>query len=352
MPAEDMIDAMNPTSPASRRISVRSFPLLTALLSISFAASAETTALVAGGGNGADNVPATQAKLDKPFAVTFDKAGNLYIGEYGGCQVLKVDSAGLLTTLAGTGEKGFAGDGGPATKAQFNLIHDIVAGPDDALYVADSTNRRVRRIDLQSGIVTTFAGTGIGKVATGDGGPADKAALEGVASLFFDPAGKTLFLAGFSKTVRAIDMQTKTIVTVRGVRGGRSIAIDSKGNLYIAAGQTLGVRSPDGSYRLLLDKTHTGGASLPLGDNPKHLAIDAHDNVWICDEQHSLIREYLADNGKLLTIAGSGTPGSEGLGGPPAQLQLNRPHGIYFHAPTGVIYIADSWNDRVIRIGP
>jgi hypothetical protein len=76
------------------------------------------------------------------------------------------------------------------------------------------------------------------------------------------------------------------------------------------------------------------------------------DNIWICDEQHSLIREYLPATGKLLTIAGTGKPGAKGLGGPPADLELNRPHGIYFHAPTGVMYIADSMNDRVIKIVP
>jgi len=340
---------MNPILRRSRRGYVRIFlPLLG--ISMALAASAEKTALVAGGGSGGDGSPAIAAKLDKPFAVTADSAGNLYICEYEGCRVLKIDSAGVLTVLAGSAGKGFAGEGGPAAKAQFNEIHDIVTGPDGALYLADSMNRRVRRIDLATGIVTTFAGTGVGKTATGDGGAADKAALDGVASLFFDHFGKTLFLAGFSKTVRAIDMKTKIITTIKGVTGGRSIAVDSKDNLYIAAGQTLGVRTPDGRFRILLDKSHTGGETLPLGESPKHLAIDAHDHVWICDEQHSLIREYLPESGKLVTIAGNGKPGEQGLGGAPASLELNRPHGIYFQAATGVIYIADSWNDRVVKI--
>jgi DNA-binding beta-propeller fold protein YncE len=276
----------------------------------------------------------------------------LYIGEYGGCRVLKVDTAGLLTTLAGTGEKSFGGDDGPAIKAQFNQIHDIVAGLDGGLYVADSSNRRVRRIDVKTGIVNTFAGTGTGKAATGDGGSADKAALDGVASLFFDPSGKTLYIAGFSKSVRCIDMTSRTITTVPHLSGGRSIAIDSKGNLYVASGQTLDVRAPDGKVRTLLDKTHTGGADLPLGGNPKHLGIDSHDNVWICDEEHSLIREYVVASGKLITIAGTGKPGNGGLGGAAADLALDRPHGIYIHQSTGVVYIADSWNDRILKIEP
>jgi DNA-binding beta-propeller fold protein YncE len=345
-----MIVKMNPRWHVARSVIAR-FAALFSLVAL-LAAGVAKTALVAGGGSGGDGVPANAAKLEKPFAITFDSAGNMYVGEYEGCRVLKVDSTGILTTLAGTGEKGFAGDGGPAIAARFNRIHDIVTGPDGALYVADSSNRRIRKIDLATGVVTTFAGTGAGKIATGEQGPADKAALDGVASLFFDPYGTTLFLSGFSKTVRAIDMKTKIITTLKGVPGGRSIAIDSKDNLYVATGQTLGVRTPDGRFRILLDKTHTGGATLPLGDNPKHLGVDAHDNIWICDEQHSLIREYLPASGKLLTIAGTGQPGDKGLGGPPADLALNRPHGIYFHAPSGVIYIADSFNDRVIKIEP
>lgn len=322
------------------------------LVGLNATVRADKTVLVAGGGSGGDGGIATQGKLDKPFAVALDKTGNLYVGEFEGCRVLKVDPAGVFTTLAGTGEKGFAGDGGPGVKAEFNRIHDVVAGPDGDLYVADSSNRRVRKIDLKTGIVSTFAGTGMGKASTGDGGPADKAALDGVASLFFDPSGNTLLLAGFSKAIRAIDMKSKIITTLKGVPGGRSIAIDSKDDLYIANGQSLSVRTPDGRLRILLDKTRTGGATLPLGDNPKHLAVDAGDNVWICDEEHSLIREYLPATGKLVTIAGSGKPGAAGLGGRPAELQLNRPHGIFFNPPTGEIYIADSWNDRVIRIEP
>jgi len=346
-----MIIGMKLISPALRRSAVSSLAIiLSALLSV--AAGQQKTAIVAGGGSGGDGVPATQAKLERPFAVTFDSAGNLYIGEYEGCRVLKVDSAGVLTTIAGTGEKGFAGDGGPGIRAQFNRIHDVVTGPDGALYIADSSNRRVRRIDLTTGIVTTFAGTGVGKTPTGDGAPADKAALDGVASLFFDPYGTTLFLSGFSKSVRAIDMKTKIITTLKGIPGGRSIAVDSKDNLYVATGQTLGIRTSDGNFRILLDKTRTGGSDLPLGESPKHLAIDAHDNVWICDEQHSMVREYLPATDKLLTIAGNGKPGEQGLGGPPESLELNHPHGIYFQAPTGVIYIADSMNDRVIKIQP
>lgn len=330
----------------------RAFAFLLLIATAFTTARAEKVSLVAGGASNGDGKTAIGAKLDRPFAVAFDKAGNMYIGEYQGQHVKKLDPAGVLTTIAGTGEKGFAGNGGPATACKFNCIHDLVLGPDGDLYIADSFNQRVRKLDLKTGIITTFAGTGVAKTATGDGGPADKAALDGVASLWFDASGKTLYIAGFSKIIRTIDMKTRVINTLADVPGGRSIALDSKDNLYIASGQTLRVRSPDGKVRVLLDKTHTGGAALPLGADAKHLGIDANDNVWICDEQHCLIREYLPSTGKLVTIAGNGKPGTAGIGGPPAALQVNRPHGIYFQPSTGLIFIADSMNDRVLKIEP
>lgn len=312
---------------------------------------ADKVTLVAGG-TGADGGPANQAKVSKPFGVIFDKTGNMYIGQFGtkteGQLVRKVDTKGIITTIAGTGKVGAGGDGGPATSGEFNFIHDIVIGPDGNLYVADSFNRKVRKIDVKTGILTTFAGTGEGKAATGDGGPADKAALDGVASLWFGKDGATLYVSGFSKSVRTIDMKTGTVNTIKDCPGGRSIAMDSKGNLYIAGGTTLRVRTPDGAVKVLLDDTHLGGSDISLAGNPKHLGIDAQDNVLICDELHHLLRKYIPAEGKLVTIMGDGKPGTAGLDGPPAKAQLKNPHGVLFH--NGAIYVADSMNDRVLKI--
>jgi hypothetical protein len=333
---------------------VRAFTAVVAiLLSLAFTdpARADKVTLVAGG-TGGDGGPAIQAKVSKPFGVIFDKAGNMYIGQFGtktdGQLVRKVDTKGIITTIAGTGKVGAGGDGGPAANGEFNFIHDIVIGPDGNLYVADSFNRKVRKIDVRTAILTTFAGTAEGKGATGDGGPADKASLDGVASLWFSNDGATLYLSGFSKSVRTIDMKTGIISTLKNCSGGRSIALDSKGNLYIAGGTTLRVRTPDGKVNVLLDDTHLGGSDIPLGGNPKHLGIDAQDNVLICDELHHLLRKYIPAEGKLVTIMGDGKPGSGGIGGPPEKAQLKNPHGVLFH--NGAIYVADSMNDRVLKI--
>src|SRR5437868_3368327 len=122
---------------------------------------ADKLVLVAGGNQDADGVPATEAKLNGPFAVAFDKAGNTYIAEMTGQRVRKIDAkTGVLTTVAGTGEKGDGGDGGPATKAQFNNPHHLAVADSGDIYVADTLNCRVRKIDAKTGVITTVAGTG------------------------------------------------------------------------------------------------------------------------------------------------------------------------------------------------
>lgn len=312
-------------------------------------ARAERLIVVAGGGTGADRGAAVGAKMDKPFCMAFNPAGELLIGEYGGQVVRKVDAKGAITTIAGTGKKGSAGDGGPALQAEFNGIHDLVIAGNGDVYLSDSFNRRVRKIDPKSGIITTIAGNG-DKKSSGDGGPADKAGLDGVASLFFSPAGDKLLLTGFSSAVRIIDLKSGIINTVPGFPGGRSLAVDSKGNVYVAGGVTLRVLRADGKQETLLDAKNTGGSGLALGKNPKHLAIDLQDNVIIADEEHHLIRKYIVAEKKLVTLAGNGKPGAAGINGPPADAQVNRPHGVYVD-PAGTLYIADSWNDRVLRIG-
>src|ERR1051326_7079540 len=140
-----------------------------------------------------DGGPATAALLNGPFDVTFDAAGNLYFSDTFNCRIRRVDArTGVISTVAGSGEKGYSGDGGPATAAALNEPYGIVLDRAGNLYIADRLNRRVRRIDAASGVISTLAGTGE-PAYSGDGGPAARAGLAEPNGLAFDAGQRRLY---------------------------------------------------------------------------------------------------------------------------------------------------------------
>jgi DNA-binding beta-propeller fold protein YncE len=342
---------------------MRAPAVLLVLLAAAPAAPAPTfrTALVAGDG------------LNEPFGVAFDKAGNVYIVEMGGNRISVRGGDGRLSVLAGTGEKGFAGDGGPAAKALFNGPHHLLLGPDGRLYVADTWNNCVRRIDLKTGIVTRVAGTGE-KGFGGDGGPALQARFGGIYSIAFRPG--ILYVCDLdNRRVRAVELKTGIVTTVAGngekgaPRDGaeartqplvdpRAIALDSAGNLYICerGGHALRVVDTAGKIRTVAGTGDAGfagdgGPALEARMNgPKHISVDGEGAVLIADTENHVIRRYTPRDGTIRRVAGTGEKGAAGLGGPPEACQLNRPHGAVQHPATGDIYVSDSENHRVIRI--
>jgi DNA-binding beta-propeller fold protein YncE len=330
--------------------------------------------LVAGGGTREADVPATEAKLNQPFAIGFDRGNTFYLVELAGNRVLKVDAKGILTILAGTGKKGSTGDGGPARLATFNGMHSLAVGPDGILYVADTWSNRVRKLDPKTGSIDALAGTGK-KGARGDGGPAAKALFGGIYCVALHPAGDRLYLADLdNRRIRVVDLKTHTVDLVAGngrkgvPRDGedarnaplidpRAVAVDRKGNVYILerGGHALRVVDAKGTIRTVAGtgkagNTGDGGDARKATLNaPKHLCIDTDDSVLIADTANHVIRRYTPADGKIVRVAGTGKKGLSGNGGAPLEVSLDEPHGVYVH-PSGALYIVDSMNHRVFRL--
>jgi len=344
------------------------------ILACPSAARADKLVVVAGGGSAEQGKPATECKLVEPFGVDFDKAGNTYIVELSGGRVLKVDGKGVLSVFAGTGQKGDGGDGGPAAKAQFNGLHSLVSAANGDIYLADTWNHKVRKIDAKAGTISTIAGTGK-KGFSGDGGPALKAEFGGIYCVALDAKGEKLYLADLdNKRIRVVQLDTGVVTSVAGngkagvpldgavareapLVDPRAVAVDAKGNVYILerGGHALRVVDAAGKIRTVAG-TGTSGATGDGGDakqatlnGPKHLCIDRDGSVIIADAENNLIRRYLPADGKIVRVAGTGTKGSAGINGPPDKAELARPHGVFVH-PSGTLYIVDSYNHRVLKI--
>lgn len=329
--------------------------------------------LVAGGGTGGDGSPAVQARLSSPFGIDADRAGNLYLVELTGGRVLRIDPRGLLHVLAGAGEMGDAGDGTPAARATFNGLHGLAVGPAGEIYLADTWNHRVRKLDPGTGTIAPFAGTGA--KGDDDAGPAAKARLGGIYSVALDPHGRRLILTDLdNRKVRAVDLRTGELSTLagNGQRGvpadgadarssplvdPRAAVADSRGNVYILerGGHALRVVDAAGKVRTVAGAgqpglSGDGGPAVQARLNgPKHLCLDRDGSVLIADTENHVIRRYRPADGTMARVAGTGKKGAAGVGGPPVQGELNQPHGVWVH-PSGELYIADSSNHRVLKI--
>jgi sugar lactone lactonase YvrE len=332
--------------------------------------------LVAGGATDGDRIPAERARLNGPFGVGFDAAGTLYFVEMPGQRVRSINPDRLLTTLAGTGAKGAGGDGGPAELAQLNGPHSLAVAKNGDVFVADTWNNRVRKIDSRSGKISNVAGTGrLG--FSGDGGLATQADFGGIYCLALDEGEQALFLADLDNLrVRRVELKTGIVSTMAGngnkgvPRDGdlarsaplvdpRAVALDDKGNVYILerSGHALRVVDRAGKIRTVAGTGEPGGsgdggdARLARLSGPKHLCVDTRGDVLIADTENHKIRLYNPNDGTIRAVAGTGRKGAKGLGGPPEAADLNQPHGVTV-GPGGILYIADSSNNRILKIVP
>jgi DNA-binding beta-propeller fold protein YncE len=329
-------------------------------------------------GYSGDDGPAADARLNNPFDVAFDLSGNLFLSDTFNHCVRRVDAkTGRITTVAGTGSKGFSGDGGPATKAQMNEPYGIVLDKAANLYITDRLNRRIRRVDGRSGAITTVAGNG-SHVFSGDGGSATQAGLVEPNGIALDGGGNLLFIADVADhRVRVVDLGSGTIGTFAGtgkgahsgdggpardaaIFGARAVEVGRDGTVFILErqGNTLRAIAPETG----VIKTITGsGAKGNSGDGepalkatfngPKEIAVDASGNLLIVDTENHSIRRVDAKTGSITTIAGNGTRGARGDGKPATSGQLARPHGVAVGLD-GAIFIGDTENHRIRKVGP
>jgi sugar lactone lactonase YvrE len=341
------------------------------LLAPFVSATATGITCVAGCGEGSENT-ALGAKFVEPFAVAFDKQGNWYVCEHKGERIVRIDNAGKASVLAGTGQTGYSGDGGTAAQATMFDPHGIVITASQQMYVADTRNHTVRKIDLKTGFISTVAGTGKAGYS-GDGGPATKAELNGTFAIDVDRRGNNLYIADLgNRRVRKIDLKSGIITTIAGdgekgvpqdgadasaspLADPRAVAADSKGNVYILerGGNALRVVDKKGKIQTLITPANASTSDsrtvAPDLNGPKHLCVDRNDNVIIADAENHLVRRYDPKTGKTVTIAGTGQFGKEIVTGDPLKTQVNRPHGVFVH-PSGALYISDSYNHRILKL--
>jgi DNA-binding beta-propeller fold protein YncE len=334
-------------------------------------------------GYSGDGGPALKAKLSEPFHCDVDHDGNLYIAEAANHCVRKVErKSGIISTVAGTGKKGYSGDGGKATEATFHEPYAVVVTRDRDLFIVDRLNAVVRRVDGRTGIVSTVAGNGK-QGYSGDGGKATEAMLREPNDCCLDGKGGLLIADVGDWRIRRLDLTTGIISTFAGtgkakiplktridrsqcgdggpaaralVVGARAVCVDGKGNTYLCEREGSAIRKVDARGNIsTVAGTGEWGYAGDRGDakqavfaGPKGLRCDRDGNLYVVDCENHAIRKIDAQTQVVNTIAG-GRKGAQGDGGPALQAGLDRPHGCIVDAQ-GSLFIADTNNHRVRRV--
>lgn len=268
-------------------------------------------------GYAGDGGAAIEAELNEPYEVRFDSHGNMLFVEMQNHLVRKVDAAtGIITTIAGTGTPGFSGDGGLATKAQLNQPHSIVLDNEDRLYICDIRNHRIRVVDPETGILTTLAGTGQ-QQPTPDHAPLQGTPLNGPRALDFDGKGSMFLALREGNALYRIDLKQQSLQHLAGT--GKS------------------GYSGDG-----------GPATIAQLAGPKGVALSKSADLYFADTESHTVRVIRTKSATVETVVGDGVQG-DGPDGDPKHCRLNRPHGVFVSADDW-LYIGDSSNHRVRRL--
>ncbi len=346
-------------------------------------ASGNISTFAGGGSSLGDGGAATAAQLNRPWGIALDAAGNLYIAETLGYRVRKVDTSGNISTVTGTGSagfsgdaRGFGGDGGAATSARMNTPIGIALDAAGNVYITDTHNQRIRKVNAAAGNVETIAGTGSAGFS-GDGAAATSAQVNFPIGIAADAAGNVYIADSNNNRIRQIDASTGNISTVAGTGSSgfsgdgaaaasaelnfpRGVAVDAAGNIYIGDTINHRIRKVDAASGNIETIAGTGsagssgdgGAAISAQVNsPAEVAADAAGNVYIADRGNQRIRKIDASTGNIETIAGTGSAGFSGDGAAAASAQVRTPNGVAADA-AGNVYVADTWNHRVRKLTP
>ena len=328
---------------------------------------ASDTEIVIGGllvGEGGNWDP-KDSPLKSPFGVDFNSHGDMWIVELEGGRVHTFDATGELHLAGGDGSKGYKGDGGTLAAATFNGMHNCAVSPNGDLYIADSWNHCVRKVDSATGVISTIAGTGQ-KGFSGDGGLATAATFDFVMCITLNPTNDVLHIADLNNhRIRAVDLKSGLVTTVAGngkkgvpkdgdvaiqspLVDPRAVAQDSKGNLWILerGGHALRAVLPDGTIHTIAGTGTKGFADGPgrtsQFGSPKHLCVDDADNVFIADDENAAIRRMDSQTREVTTILGQGKGD--------ARIRLSHPHGVTWE--NGWLYVVDMGHNRILRMKP
>jgi uncharacterized protein (TIGR03437 family) len=312
--------------------------------------------VVAGNGLGrfgGDGGLATGASLAYPSGLALDSAGNLYIADSSLSNIRRVDKNGIITTIAGqTGAAGFAGDGGPATKALLGNPSGLAIDKSGNLYIADGGNSRVRMIDT-TGTISTIAGNGTFGL-TGDGGAAAKATLNYPLDLAVDAAGNLYIADTYNGAVRKISLSGIISTVAAQLSQPRGVAVDASGNVYVADSfheRILRIDS-NGNMTRVAGTGQAGfsgdgsAATAAMFSTPNGVAVDSSGAVYVADGDNNRIRRF-TPGGNVKTFAGTNT--STGDGGTSTRARLLSPFGVAVDA-SGNLYIADSGENRIRKV--
>jgi sugar lactone lactonase YvrE len=313
----------------------------------------------------------SERQVNNPYGLVIGPDGALYFCDLDNQRIRRLDLRTRRTlTIAGNGQKGYAGDGGAATDASLNMPHEIQFDSDGHLYIAERDNHVIRKVDARSGLISTLAGTGRPGFA-GDGGPASKAELRQPHSLAVDPSRRFLLICDIGNhRIRRVEFGTGLIETFAGtgarqptpdgaplkgtpLNGPRTMAFDSAGDLYFALREGNAIYRVDGKASTLRHVAGTGEQGYSGDDGPARLARLAgpkglawsRDSLYIADTENHVVRCIDVSTGIISTVLGTGQRG-DGPEPDPLRCALARPHGL-LAAPGGLLYVGDSEAHRI-----